>query len=154
MIMGWDDNMSRKPPSLKEALRAKEAARARSKANLMPPIQPGEVRNPKGRTVGARHKFSNAFCQDVLEDWQENGKEVMQAARKKDPSSYFRVVASLIPKSFSLENNDGTLDRFIDGLEDTELGELITGLRQLGNAEKAGADSEETGAGTRPDRIH
>lgn len=55
-----------------------------------------------GRPKGSRSKLSEAFLKTLAEDWQEHGLEVVQQVRANDPSTYMRVIASLLPKDVNL----------------------------------------------------
>ena len=74
--------------------------------------KPGQSGNPAGRPVGSRNKLSDKFCADLLEHWQEHGVEAMDAALKKDPAAYLRVVASMMPKDvkFTADTSEVFLD--------------------------------------------
>lgn len=61
-------------------------------------ILPGAVLNPKGRPKGARSRLSDAFFQDLAEVWEAQGMEAMIKVANDDPSTFVRVVASLMPK--------------------------------------------------------
>jgi Family of unknown function (DUF5681) len=80
-------------------------------ANLKP-WKPGQSGNPLGRPVGARAKFSEAACADALADWTANGKDTLERVRKHDPSTYLRVLFSIIPKDIavSIEKRTGPMD--------------------------------------------
>ena len=75
-------------------------------------FKPGKSGNPAGRPVGSRNKLSDKFCADLLEHWQEHGVEAMDAALKKDPAAYVRVVASMVPKDvkFTADTSEVFLD--------------------------------------------
>lgn len=74
--------------------------------------KPGQSGNPLGRPQGARSKFSEAACADALADWMGNGKDVLERVRATDPSTYLRVLFSIIPKDIavSIENRTGPMD--------------------------------------------
>lgn len=92
----------------------------------------GESGNPLGRPKGSRSRFSETFCQDVIDDWEKNGASVLAKVREEDPATYLRVAASLVPKEFKLTTDESTLDRFLDGLGNDELEQLLNGLKALG----------------------
>ncbi|RXG85349.1 DUF5681 domain-containing protein [Bradyrhizobium zhanjiangense] len=79
---------------------------------LKPPWKPGQSGNPLGRPQGARAKFSEAACADALADWTKNGANVLERVRATDPSTYLRVLFSIIPKDIavSIENRTGPMD--------------------------------------------
>lgn len=68
-----------------------------SLANLIH-VKPGQVLNPKGRPLGSRARFSEKYCDDLLEVWCDGGKDALRRVMDKDPSTFVRVAASLIPK--------------------------------------------------------
>ncbi len=51
-----------------------------------------------GRAVGSRNRFSERYVDDLLTTWQEGGIDALRRVRDKDPSTYVRVAASLIPR--------------------------------------------------------
>ncbi len=65
-------------------------------------FQPGH-KLAKGR-AGARNRLSNAFIEAVQKDWEANGEAVLRIVRCEDPSTYIRVVASLLPKELEIEH--------------------------------------------------
>lgn len=75
-------------------------------------FKPGQSGNPLGRPQGARSKFSEAACADALADWTANGATTLERVRLTDPSTYLRVLFSIIPKDIavSIENRTGPMD--------------------------------------------
>lgn len=65
-------------------------------------FQPGQVANPNGRPTGSRNKFGDQFYLDMAASWQRHGTKVMDEVAEKDPSTYLRVAASVIPKEISV----------------------------------------------------
>ena len=57
----------------------------------------------------------------IYEDWTKHGAAVLAKVRSNSPSSYLRVVASLIPKDVIVQ---GTLSEF-DNLTNVQLVELL-----------------------------
>lgn len=76
------------------------------------PWKPGQSGNPLGRPQGSRSKFSEAACADALKDWTANGAATLERVRATDPSTYLRVLFSIIPKDIavSIENRTGPMD--------------------------------------------
>jgi hypothetical protein len=70
----------------------------RATAHLMPAWQPGQSGNPAGRPIGSRNKLSESVIQDIAADWAIGGPETIARVRMTDPATYFRVVASILPK--------------------------------------------------------
>jgi Family of unknown function (DUF5681) len=74
--------------------------------------KPGQSGNPAGRPQGARAKFSEQACADALADWTANGAATLARVRATDPSTYLRVLFSIIPKDIavSIEQRTGPMD--------------------------------------------
>lgn len=76
------------------------------------PWKPGQSGNPLGRPQGARSKFSEAACADALADWTTHGKDTLARVRADDPSTYLRVLFSIIPKDIAVSiENRGPMER-------------------------------------------
>lgn len=81
--------------------------------------KPGQSGNPKGRPKGSRNQLGEAFVADLYEDWQANGSQVLEDARKSKPADYLKVVASILPKDIKMTfetMSDGELSRRLDAL--------------------------------------
>ena len=89
------------------------------------PWQPGQSGNPAGRPRGSRNRLGEAFVDDLCADWKENGPQVIVAVRKADPSTYLRVVASILPKELSVTKATW------DDVSDDELLEYLAKLRSI-----------------------
>jgi hypothetical protein len=76
-----------------------------------------------GRPAGARNKLNTRFLEDLLQDWQEHGKRAIELMRVEDPSAYVRVVASTLPKEFTVETA-------LAELSDDDVDDLIGRLKQ------------------------
>lgn len=75
--------------------------------------KPGESGNPAGRPIGSRNKLSEAVIQDIAADWAIGGAETIARVRLTDPATYFRVVASILPKDVLVnvqQTTPGNLD--------------------------------------------
>lgn len=62
------------------------------------PAKRGEVRNPRGRPKGSRHKLSEAFLADMLTVWEESGRDIIRRLAAEQPLEYLKLMASLLPK--------------------------------------------------------
>ncbi len=70
------------------------------------PFQTGNTHG-KGRPLGSRNKFSQAFIDAVAEDFYEHGDDVIKLLRHEDPAAYVRTCVSLVPKDFQISGPDG-----------------------------------------------
>ena len=59
--------------------------------------------NRSGRRLGSRNKFSNAFVDAMLLDFEEHGEAVIAEVRERDPSTYVRIATALIPSKSEAE---------------------------------------------------
>jgi hypothetical protein len=64
--------------------------------------KPGQSGNLSGKPVGARHRFSAAFLEDLAEVWTEHGRAAMLACAKQGQRTFFAVCARLIPADVKL----------------------------------------------------
>ena len=78
-----------------------------------------------GRPKGSRNKLGEAFLADMLEDWTEHGKVVIEAVRCEKPDQYLKVVASILPKDLNINVNNA------DEMSDDELVERIRALAAI-----------------------
>lgn len=58
-----------------------------------------------GRPKGARNKLGEAFLKALSTDFDEHGIDAIKTVREEDPSTYVKVVASLLPKEMKLEGD-------------------------------------------------
>ena len=72
-----------------------------------------------GRPKGARNKLSEAFLQTLADDFDANGKKVIEQVRAERPHDYLKVCASVMPKR--LENEDVSDRRDVRQLSTEEL---------------------------------
>lgn len=72
--------------------------------------------NPENRSYSllakekgmVRQQLSKRFLLDMYDDWRNYGTDVLHAVRESDPSTYLRIMASLVPKTLQIEDsNDG-----------------------------------------------
>ena len=68
--------------------------------NLSTRFQPGNPGKPKG----ARHKMSALFVEAMSNDFEKHGVDAIARVRREDPSTYLKVIASLIPKEITGED--------------------------------------------------
>jgi hypothetical protein len=98
-------------------------------ANLIP-VQPGEVRNPRGRPLGSRNKLSEDFLRDAHEAWCLHGRAAFQTLAIEEPAKFVALIASLMPKQFDIATETATP---VEELSDEQLTAIINGhLRKAG----------------------
>jgi hypothetical protein len=90
-----------------------------------------------GRIKGARNKLSGAFVEALAKDFEEHGEEAIRVARVERPTEYLKVIASIIPKEFEINDN-----RLMD-LSDDELDRVIEFVRAHLSGFAGEADSRE-----------
>ncbi len=61
--------------------------------------------NGGGRPKGARSKLGEAFLEDLLQSWEDQGPAVIQKVIETKPEAYLKVVASLMPKDLNINVN-------------------------------------------------
>jgi hypothetical protein len=72
--------------------------------------------NPgRAKQKGARDRLSAAFLSDFADDYDANGKVVIETVRGKDPVAYMRLAAALLPTKVEIAENP------LDGLSDEQL---------------------------------
>jgi Family of unknown function (DUF5681) len=74
------------------------AEHQKRRPQLAAPWQPGQSGNPAGRPPGSRNKYSEDVLTVMANDWAAGGADVVARVRATDPSTYLRVVASILPK--------------------------------------------------------
>jgi hypothetical protein len=52
----------------------------------------------KGRKAGSKVRLSESFLSGIAADFAKYGKDVIQYVRQNEPSTYLRIVASIVPK--------------------------------------------------------
>jgi hypothetical protein len=80
--------------------------------------------NGRGRQKGARDRLSAAFLAALADSFDEHGAAAIEEVRTKDPSTYVRVVASLLPKEVEVS-------RPLDKWSEAELADMIEKLEAL-----------------------
>jgi hypothetical protein len=85
--------------------------------------QAGQSGCPNGRPNGSRNKLTEAFLQALADDFDANGKEVIERVRTERPHDYLKVSASVMPKR--MENEDVTEYKDVKEMTDAELEAII-----------------------------
>ena len=88
-----------------------------------------------GRKKGARNRLHADFVVGLAEHFAQVGKAAIDIVFKESPRDYLKIIASVLPKEFILE--DGRLE----AMSDDELEQYLADIRRL----KSG--------GTEPGRI-
>jgi hypothetical protein len=84
--------------------------------------------NP-GRAMqkGARDRLPAAFLTDFADDYDANGKAVIETVRGKDPVAYMRLAAALLPTKVEITENplDGLTDEQLDAYMEEAHGRIM-----------------------------
>lgn len=101
----------------------------------VPPVhtqfKPGVSPNPGGKPVKSRNKINARFLNDILDEWEVNGKAALRKCATKDPVSFVKVVASLQPKEFEIT-------RALDDIPDDQLDAAVIAVRAIFAAQDSG----------------
>lgn len=103
--------------------------------------------NPsRAKQKGARDRLSTKFLTALADDFETNGAAVLEEVRKKDPATYMRVCASILPKELEIGRQplDDISDDALAALIETVKDELAKGLRERAH------DEAGTPIGTKP----
>src|SRR5262249_15452428 len=76
-----------------------------------------------GRPASIRTRLSGAFLRDFLADWEANGATAIKIVRQRDPSTYLRVAASILPRELMVE-------QVTTGMSAEERVEMLAALKQ------------------------
>ena len=83
--------------------------------------------NPgRAKQKGARDRLSAAFLTDFADDYEANGKAVIETVRDRDPIAYMRIAAALLPTKVEITENP--LDCLSDEQLDPYMEEMNNGL--------------------------
>ena len=81
-----------------------------------------------GRKKGARNRLHADFVVALQEHFQQQGKVAIEIVYRESPKEYLKIIASVLPKEFVLE--DGRLE----SMGDDELEEYLAEIRRLKSA--------------------
>jgi hypothetical protein len=117
----------------------RKAAYPPSRLVGLKPPKPGEVRNPRGRPKGSRHKLSEAFLAALLDSWLECGPTVLRKFAEQDPVGYLKLVADqLPPKDAKICQCEGMCENDFNALV-SAIVEHVRADREASEAKAAGA---------------
>ena len=111
----------------------------------------GQSGNPGGRPKGARNKLTEDFLEKIRLDFEEHGDMAIALVREEDPSTYLRIIASIVPKELTINEGESAIERILDGISDSELADFVTGVRLLTVAADSGKAGKEEGT---PKRLN
>ena len=67
-----------------------------------PNWEKGKSGNPKGRPVGCKDRYTR-IRDAFFKEFEERGVEGLKAFAKADPTSFYKLVAGLLPKDLNVE---------------------------------------------------
>jgi hypothetical protein len=76
--------------------------------------------NAAGNNGAARVKLQRKYFDALLADFAENGEAAIKIMRMEEPGAYIRVIASLMPKEFTVTDNA------LGDMSDEDLQQLLT----------------------------
>jgi hypothetical protein len=76
-----------------------------------------------GRKPGSKVRLTNTFINDVLNEWEQGGKDALRIFRIENPDKFCVMVASLVPRELMIES-------VTSDLPDDELDAMIVRLRE------------------------
>jgi hypothetical protein len=79
------------------------ADKTAQKQQIGRPFEPGQSGNPAGRPKGSRNKLSEAFLKALAEDFEANGKEVVEKVRAERPQDYLKIIVAVMPTRTEIE---------------------------------------------------
>jgi hypothetical protein len=75
--------------------------------------------NAAGNNGAARVKLQRKYFDALLADFAEHGEAAIKIMRMEEPSAYIRVIASLMPKEFTV------IDNALGDMSDEDLQQLL-----------------------------
>jgi len=117
--------------------------------------QPGTSPNPAGRPKGSRNKLGEAFLQALHESFLEQGPAAIQRVIEEKPDQYLKVIASVVPKEFTLNLGDDYSEMSDDELVERmhRLQAAIAPFLAGGTGDAEGGDGTEAGT-QQPAQLH
>jgi hypothetical protein len=56
-----------------------------------------------GRKPGSRNKLSEQFVSDLLECWENHGKQALERCATEEPARFVQICASILPKDIDIK---------------------------------------------------
>jgi Lon protease-like protein len=107
---------------------------AKGNPNPSPATRFSADRPGRAKQKGARDRLTADFLDAMANSFEKHGKAAIEEVRTKDPATYLRVVAALVPKEIQLS-------RPLDAVPDEKLAELIALLTDAVNGGRITAPS-------------
>lgn len=76
---------------------------------LVAPWKPGVSPNPGGKPLAVRNMLTAKFLKELAADFEEHGKKAIALCREKEPGTYLKVIAALLPKQIEAAQPLGEL---------------------------------------------
>jgi hypothetical protein len=77
-----------------------------------------------GRPKGSRNKLSDVLLSVIVDDFVEYGADAVARLRERDPATYLRLVASLVPRELILQREEQAVSDYV-ALTDAEVVEML-----------------------------
>lgn len=79
------------------------ASTSGGRGNLLPPYQPGQSGNPKGRPVAARQRLTEKFISDLSAHYEKEGANLITRVSEQNPEIIIQLIARLLPKDVAIQ---------------------------------------------------
>ena len=66
-------------------------------------LLPGNTANPNGRRKNARNRLQEFVINEIADDFEAHGKQVIERVRNEEPAKYLAMAISLLPKDVKVE---------------------------------------------------
>jgi hypothetical protein len=113
--------------------------------------KPGQSGNPAGRPKGSKQRLSESFISAMCDDFELHGQTVIDTVRAEKPSDYLKIIASIVPKEFTVRTEtleDMSDEELLDSLE--QVRSIATALVGAKASERSGAKSRDKAARGKP----
>ena len=101
----------------------------------------------RGRPKGSRTALSSKVIDDIFRHWSKNGSKALEEMVEKDPASYVRTIASLIPRDVKLQTDINV--SFIDALKQIEERTRLEATTDIVEIESSPVRQRSLSSGTR-----